>query len=1111
MTRYSSVLLLAVYVWLSGCSAGEEPQSSAETAISEAVIQANTLGTAYLGQQEWQQAADAFTRGLDERQDDPLLLSNLAVALLQDGRPDEAESALRAAIAADPAYPYAQFNLGLLESNRGNFEAAAAHFEIVAAEDADDPFTQYYLGISYGSLDRGEDAVAAFRRALQTDPDHVSSLYALGRALVTQGNAEEGRELLTRSQDIRARSGLDLAVGSQYGEQGPYALGVDYPGDVMPAPAATAVSFRATDRTAARAWALARRSPGNFPALVVAQDQGLGTIAVDGAFESMLTAQWADAGIVALTAGDTDNDQVVEVLALVEMPGEGIRLELIEQSEDGGFSAAGELPLATAIEMPPGLTAADLLLVDREHDGDLDIFACWSPAADASCAFGTNDGAGNFDFTDSAAHGFDLAFETGVLRLGLSDIDNDRDIDLLVAESQAIHVLLNQRDGTFLPVSDEAGLVDVGQVADIAIADVNKDGWMDLVVGGAQGLQVYPNRRGRFEAPLSVAGMRGVDAVVVADADNDGFLDLFASGAGATRAFRNLGAGEWSPADEWLSGLAGAVPAAALDADGDGDLDLVDAGDDGVGLLLNEGGNERQWVAIESHGVGDNYFGVGSKVEVLAGSLRQKFEVTNPLPVHAGLGSRAQVDSVRHLWPSGVLQDEVLQASGAALEIEQLDRKGTSCPILYVWRDGEWQFQTDFLGGSAIGYQQAPGVFGTPDTDEYIKLEQAPSVDSDGFVRLRVNNQLQEIIWFDQLQLVAVDHPAGTDVFPNERLMPGPPWPEFELFVSDDLRDIRAATDAHDGRSWTEALAASDGAYVENFDLLRFKGYASDHTLELDLGDFDPADRVVLLLEGWIDYADSSANVAAAQAGHALQPPVLTVADGHGGWRDTGHLMGFPAGLPKTMAVELTGLFTSEDHRVRIATNMRIYWDRARILVGGDDLEYQVTRVSPAVADLRYGGFPAELKRPAQTPYRYDPTSVSLASPWSAHVGAYTAFGDVTAIVEGTDDVMVTTRSGDEIELQFHVPEAPADGFERTYLLFADGFGKDMDANSAANATVGPMPFHGMPVYPYGDEITPPVDNSQTMTRTVTPSDRGWSGAVPLPLAASLRGDDATR
>lgn len=1101
-----------ILVCLAACGGG----TGTAPGVPEEVVRHNILGTAYLGQQKWADAERAFQRGLELRPGEPLMLNNSAVALIQQGRVEEAEALLQQALSSAPEFAHAHYNMGLILKNRGEYDSAVRHFEAVAARDPRDLLTQYNLGIVYSRTDRVDDAERAFRNVLDQNPAHVSTLYAMGRFLLQRGEHDEGARMVTLSQEIRARSGLDEAVGSQYGEQGPYAMGVDFAGDSLQAPPALALRFNpvtgqhdadVAESASAMTFTRARGSA----------DRAVVWIASGSRFGSWSAAEApglatpregrSDFRVRALAGGVLARDGSVEALALIEVADDTLELLRLRPDADGGFTVLSDATLAAAsrAQAQGAIAAADLTLVDRDHDGDLDLFWCWSAADGAECRFGTNDGSGNFAVSSSDEHGFELGSQgDDRLRVGFTDIDNDRDVDLVVLHGGALHVFANQRDGTFTPLEAqnerETGMRDA---RDFAIVDLDKDGWMDVVVGTASGLQLLANRFGRLDPPAPLAGhATAVDRLVVLDADNDGFLDLIvAADDGSLSAYRNGGAAGWTAVSDWVDAAGAAWPLAVFDADADGDLDVVVATSDGASALLrNDGGNARHWIAIDSRGVGDNAFGIGAKIEVLAGALRQKFEVTDPAPLHVGLGERTSVESVRYLWPGGVLQDEINQPVDTRVEVTQLDRKGTSCPLLYAWRDGGWKFVTDFLGGCAIGYAHRAGVYGTPDTDEYVRITGGLDTDDAGTVRVRLNNQLQEVIWFDRVELLAIDHPEGSEVFPNERLMPGPPWPAFKLFASHDLRPVLGARTLEDGVDRTSALAATDRVYAGGFGLLPFKGYAEPHTLELDLGSWPSESRVVLLLDGWIDYADSTANVAANQAGLALQPPRLTVADGAGGWIATGHRMGFPAGLPKTMTVELTGLFPTQDHRLRIATNMRIYWDRARVMVGGEELALHVRRIEARQAELRFGGFPAETSPDGRPPFAYDPDDVRAVAPWKAHVGRYTAFGDVGNLIAALDDRFVTTRSGDEIELVFDAPEPPEAGFSRTWLLYADGFGKDMDPNSGANSEVGPIPFHGMPTYPYGDDVVPPVPVDGKADRYVPPSPRGWPGAVPQPL-----------
>src|SRR5262249_13151209 len=133
---------------------------------------------------------------------------------------------------------------------------------------------------------------------------------------------------------------------------------------------------------------------------------------------------------------------------------------------------------------------------------------------------------------------------------------------------------------------------------------------------------------------------------------------------------------------------------AVADLDQDGDLDLVISNSGARPTLIrNDGGNRNHWVRVAPSGLHSNRPGVGTKVEVKAGRLWQKTEVVagsgyfsqSSLIPHFGLDGRLRVDTVRLLWPGGVLQDEVQVNADGLFAVKELDRKGSSCPILYAW------------------------------------------------------------------------------------------------------------------------------------------------------------------------------------------------------------------------------------------------------------------------------------------------------------------------------------------------------------------------------------------------------------------------------------------
>ena len=140
------------------------------------------------------------------------------------------------------------------------------------------------------------------------------------------------------------------------------------------------------------------------------------------------------------------------------------------------------------------------------------------------------------------------------------------------------------------------------------------------------------------------------------------------------------------------------IAIAAANVSGNGAMELVVTQTEGAPVLLtNEGAEKNGWIELDLKALNDNKSAIGTKVEVYAGELAQKFEVPgasgylgqNALPIHAGLGSERGADVVRLLWPTGVPQDEIKLDGRKTLQVAELDRRGSSCPILFAWA-GSW-------------------------------------------------------------------------------------------------------------------------------------------------------------------------------------------------------------------------------------------------------------------------------------------------------------------------------------------------------------------------------------------------------------------------------------
>ena len=197
-----------------------------------------------------------------------------------------------------------------------------------------------------------------------------------------------------------------------------------------------------------------------------------------------------------------------------------------------------------------------------------------------------------------------------------------------------------------------------------------------------------------------------------------------------------------------------------------------------------------------------------------------------------------------------------------------------------------------------------------------------------------------------------------------------------------------------------------------------------------------------------------------------------------GEWNTVIPMIGIPAGKNKTITVDLTGKFLSEDRHVRIETDMQIYWDAVFFTVGNQDVPMSITELKPDTADLHYRGF-SEMYRPnPHAPHLFDYQKVTTLPQWRDLEGFYTRFGDVNTLLQEVDDMYVILNAGDEITVEFDASRLPPlkQGWIRDFILYSDGWDKDGDINTLTSQTVAPLPFHKMSKYPYPESENFPND-----------------------------------
>jgi Tfp pilus assembly protein PilF len=1113
--------------------------SAPGNAAATDALRFNTLGVAYMNQQKFADAQKKFEQALAADPKFAVARLNLGVALLSQQKLEPARAALEEATRQLPRDPYAWYNLGIVYKDSSEIEKGIAAFQHVT-EITPEADGFYFVGYLQSQAQHYEDAIAAFQKALAAYPFHASAEFGLARAYQRKGDAAAAHEHLARFQKITTEH-LGTPFGAGYGDQGRYSLAELARSPASSAPPAIKVTFQEQPFVAAATSGTATPFGASTGACFIDYDGDgkpdlfLVSAASDGAsrlLHNLGGGRFADVtqtvGIalkgsgLGCAAGDFDNDGHTDLAVCLS---DGVHL-LRNNTGDKGDGKFVDVTQSVGILREKGCVG--VTFVDYDHDGDLDLYVTNAPAATPSRETAAHNvlwrNNGNSTFTDvseETALNFD-ATGAGVVT---TDFNNDRAIDFVFAGGAAgASIYLNPREGKFTPsTAIDFKKENLPPTVGVVAFDFDKDGWMDLAFthAGAPGISLWRNVEGqrleRVKLP-EVSWERGW-GIAAFDYDNDGWLDLVAAGetasGGELRLFRNLGTSGWADVtkDAHLDAVKLTQPRAIAVADlaGDGNPDLIVTQLGGAPLLLrSEGANQHAWMSIDLKALNDNKSAIGTKVELYAGALYQKWEIAgasgylgqNAPAILAGLNAEKNAEVVRLLWPTGVPQDEINLAAKKVQNIAELDRRGSSCPVLFSWNGSEFEFIADMIGPGVVGHWVAPGERDVPDPDEYLKVSARSVRARNGLLSFRFMEPMEETVYLDQVRLLAIDHPATYDVYPNERFVSAPPFPEFRVIASDN-NDSHSPVGAWDdfGNDVLPLVAARDRKYVTSFEGLPFAGFAKLHYVELDLGPWDANKPLRLILDGYTDYFTATSMYAADQAGIKVIAPYVEAQDANGKWTRVIDDMGFPAGLARTMVTDLSGKLPLGTRRIRIVNNLKIYWDAIRIDQTPDHHEVRVSEVPLANAALAHLGYPREIRLTPASDTTYSYSQRSVTGPYAHAAGNYTRYGDVRELLNHSDDRFVVFGSGEGVKLDFDpdkLPAVPA-GWVRDYFFYADGFEKDMDFYAAHAFTVEPLPRHSLLSYPYpaGKDYPADADHQQYQLDFNT---RQRSDRLPLDL-----------
>ncbi len=383
-----------------------------------------------------------------------------------------------------------------------------------------------------------------------------------------------------------------------------------------------------------------------------------------------------------------------------------------------------------------------------------------------------------------------------------------------------------------------------------------------------------------------------------------------------------------------------------------------------------------------------------------------------------------------------------------------------SCPSLYMWNGTGYSYVAEVNDGTGwlgyVDYYQPDGtaVYGYNYPYDYIKLDLTQLQSLNGFYNMKLTQMSDEIFYLDSVQMIAVDHPANVNVFSTASTMIYNLTGQGTIYtVSTNLATPVSAVNGT-GQNVLPLISKLDGKFTTGT-------MWAWNSLTLNLGNLNGAKQINMVVaaktvwpteqaggENFLSYAN--------QPGVTPQPPpYMQVKAANGSWVNVPDDREFP--IPHTtdseFVVNLTGLFPTNNYELKINTWADIQFDYIGISTTPQQ-NIIVHTITPSSANLE-----------------------QAFSTNSNSSGAFTKYGDVTALLQSADNQFVIGRQGDSVSLQFSAADLPPvpKGWVRDYFIITSCWFKG-EGLSYVPFTVNPLPFQGMTSFPYPSNESYPYD-----------------------------------